>query len=201
MDTNTSSLFGISLLPGSTPFTLLHQNNTYGFFPVDIGTFNRTYANNLTYPKHLRDIFVTILAVHNLVLNILSYGFYTRIYSGVCRILTGASLCIFTLSSGNRRAEEGFPIQHWYDECLVTGAAQMIRGAIDLCLPWGCLLNAGLDGLQAVGSVARFVKNPFEFEPKGGVRWPHQNPSSSQVLMFVNAVAIPILFSIKFFGR
>lgn len=193
---HVNSLFGIPLLPRYNSFILLEQNNTYGFFPVNLGTFNQTYRNDATYPKLARDIAVTILAIHNLVLNILSYS-HLNMFSGVCRILTGASLCIYTLTAGERRAQEGFPIQHWYDESLVTGAAQIMRGMIDVCIPFGCLVNTALDGVNAGARIIRFFNDPYEFDSaryRGRAIRQHSDPLSSQFLMCVNAVAMPILF-------
>lgn len=200
---HTNALFGIPLLPGYTPFVLLEQNNTYGFFPVNLGTFNQTYRDSYTYPKPVRNIAVTILAIHNLALNISSYSrFY--MFSGICRILTGTALCVFTLTAGERRAQEGFPIQHWYDESLVTGAAQIIRGTIDVCVPFGCLINTVLDGVNAGAGVIRFLNDPYEFDE---LRYRdhrlrlHNDPLSSQFLMFVNAMAMSILFVAAFTRR
>lgn len=199
----TSSLFGISLFPGYTPFILLEQNNTYGFCSVNLGTFNQTCRDNYAYPKPVRDIAVTILAIHNLVLNILSYSRY-YIFSGICRILTGAALCVFTLTTGQRQAQEGFPIQHWYDESLVTGVGQILRGVIDVSVPVGCLINTVLDGVNAGARVIRFLRDPYEFDRpfyRNNPHRQHSDPLSSSFLMTVNAIVMPILFVTAFTRR
>lgn len=193
---SANSLFGIPLFPGYSPSVLLEQNNTYGFFSVNEGTFNRSYRDHYTYPELVRGLVVTILAIHNLVLNILSYTHF-YVVSGIYRILTGVSLCVFTLTAGERHAQEGFPIQHWYDEALVTGAAQILRGMIDICVPFGHLVNTVLDGVNTGIAFARFWNNPFVSKQcyhDGMSHGPYSDPISSQFLMFVNAIAISILF-------
>jgi hypothetical protein len=125
-------------------------------------------------------------------------------FSGICRILTGTALCVFTLAAGKRRAQEGFPIQHWYDESLVTGAAQIMRGVIDVCTPFGCLINTALDGVNAGAGVVRLLNDPYEFDQlryRNHPTRPYSDPLSSQFLMFVNAVAMPILFIAAFIRR
>lgn len=150
----------------------------------------------------MRDIVVTILAIHNLVLNILSYSRLNMV-SGVYRILTGAALCVFTLTAGERHAQSGFPIQHWYDESLVTGTVQILRGTIDVCLPFGWLINTGLDGVNVGASIVRFLRDPYEFDQlryRGRPLQPHDDPLASKFLMFVNTAATISLF-IRAFTR
>lgn len=190
------SFLGIPLLHGFTVFELVEHNNTYGFYTINLGTFNQAGRNCYTYPKPLRDIIVTVLAIHNVALNILSYS-CLYIVSGIARILTGTALCVFTLTQGKRQGKEGFPIQQWYDEALVTGSAQVLRGVIDVFVPFGCLVNTAIDGVSFGMAMARFMKNPYEYDIGGyrnGKRVVHDDPPATHLLMSINAIALPALF-------
>ncbi len=137
--------------------------NTFGVFSVNPTTFNIRYDTNYTYPKESRDQVVTALKVHNLLLNILGYIPGVNLISGAIRILTGAVMVGFTLAIGNRNAHEGLIIRHWYDEAILTGIAQMARGALEAFAPFGRMVNGALDIIGTGINVWEFTRLMGQF--------------------------------------
>ncbi len=119
--------------------------NTYGLASINNSTFNLQWHTNYGYPKDARDIIVTCLRLHNATLNILGYMPRTSRVSGCIRMISGFLICATTLAIGERRAERGVIIQHYYDEALLTGITQMFRGAMEAFAPYGRVINASLD--------------------------------------------------------
>ncbi len=128
--------------------------NTYGVGSINITTFNG-YENtrsgySCTYPEPVRNVVVTFFKIHNLTLNILGYLPGMSAVSGCVRIGTGCILCTITLLYGQREAESGLIIRHFYDEALLTGITQIARGALEALIPFGWIVNASLDALGSL---------------------------------------------------
>lgn len=127
--------------------------NTYGLRSINVGTFNLKYHTNYSYPKEIRDTVITSLRVHNLLLNLLGYIKKTALFSGCARILSGSSIFLLTLCIGERDAEKGAIIGHWYDEALTMGVAQVARGAIEAFMPYGRIVNLSGDIIATIVNV------------------------------------------------
>lgn len=124
--------------------------NTYGLHSINTGTFNLKWHTNYSYPKPLRHGVVTFLKIHNLTLNILGYIPGVSLFSGSVRIGTGLIMCGLTLVVGDKKAQGGVIIGHWYDEALATGITQIARGALEAFVPYGWIANASLDVVATV---------------------------------------------------
>jgi len=119
--------------------------NTWGLRSINCDTFNTKYHSDYFYPKEFRDIVVTALRLTNLTLNVLGYIPAVSFFSGMARIGVGLSICALTLAVGQRNAQQGIIIQHWYDEALLTGISQIARGVLEAFVPFGWAANAALD--------------------------------------------------------
>jgi hypothetical protein len=133
--------------------------NTFGLRSINTGTFNLGYHTNYTYPRQARNLVVTLLRAHNLCLNILGYIPGVATFSGCARMLTGASICLLTLSVGERDAQQGVIIGHWYDEALNTGVAQVARGATEAFMPYGRIVNLSLDVIGTISNLINEATN------------------------------------------
>jgi hypothetical protein len=120
--------------------------NTWGLCSIRDTTFNLKHHTNYgsSFSRQNRDVIVTGLRIHNICLDILGYFRDVSGISGYIRMFSGLTLCVVTLTVGNRRAQEGFLIQHWYDEALVTGLSQIARGALEAFIPYGRVINLSL---------------------------------------------------------
>jgi hypothetical protein len=74
-------------------------------------------------------------------------------------MLTGVSICLFTLSFGDRNASKGVVVGRWYDEALMTGVAQVARGATEAFMPYGRVVNLSLEELDA----DKLTNSPYAF--------------------------------------
>lgn len=155
--------------------------NTYGLFSINNETFNLNWHSTNYYPKEARNVLVTLLKLHNLTLNILGYcGALSPkipIISGCVRVLSGVAICLGTLGIGDRYASQGLIIGYWYDEALLTGMAQIIRGILTVALatiPYGWALNASLDALGTFHNLSHMVQGSTR---KGFGLPPHSEPS------------------------
>jgi hypothetical protein len=126
--------------------------NTFGLRSVNVGTFNLIYKGE-SYSQECRNVIVTLLRVHNLCLNILGYIPGVSRFSGCARMLTGVSICLFTLSVGDRNASKGVVVGRWYDEALATGIAQIARGATEAFMPYGRVVNLSLDLIGTINNL------------------------------------------------
>jgi len=133
--------------------------NTYGLRSVNTDTFNLKWHTNYTYPQEARNVVVTLLKVHNLTLNILGYIPGISVVSGSLRIGTGLLMCVVTLAVGERDAEQGVIIGHWYDEALFTGVSQIGRGIFEAFVPFGRTVNAILDSIGTVWNLGKELGN------------------------------------------
>lgn len=116
--------------------------NAYGICSVNRHTFNTRYHDNVYMPRALRNVVITALRIHNGILNVLGYIPTISPISGCVRMTTGLGIIAATLAMGKRHATEGAIIGHWYDEALLTGIAQVARGALEAVVPFGWILNA-----------------------------------------------------------
>lgn len=128
--------------------------NTFGLRSVNTDTFNIRWGSIYSYPRGTRNAIVALLRVHNLTLNILGYlqnpisstvPFKPALFSGSARMVSGLGICVATLALGERNANQGIIIQHWYDEALVTGVAQVARGALEAFVTNGHKINLFID--------------------------------------------------------
>lgn len=119
--------------------------NTYGIHSVHRETFNTRYHDNLYFPRPLRNAVVTALRINNAVLNVLGYIPGVSLISGCVRMFVGMVIVGITLAVGDRNAREGAIIGRWYDEAVLTGIAQIARGALEAFIPFGWVANAALD--------------------------------------------------------
>lgn len=164
--------------------------NTYGARSVNNETLNLRSHTNYVYPKEVRDVVVTGLKIHNLILNILGYIPGVAVVSGCLRIGTGLLMCAFTLAVGERDAEQGVIIGHWYDECLLTGITQMGRGVLEAFVPFGRIANASLDGIATILNVAKELNNASACNGCGRYRnhRPHPDPEYPFPFSLLNLV-------------
>jgi hypothetical protein len=152
--------------------------NTYGLMSVNNNTFNLRWHTNYSYPKEARDVIVTCLRLHNATLNVLGYIARTSRVSGCIRMISGFLICATTLAIGDRKAERGVIIQHYYDEALLTGIAQMFRGAMEAFVPHGKVINATLDVIATIVNLATLVAGASVCQGCMGydVHGPHPEP-------------------------
>lgn len=133
--------------------------NTYGLRSVNADTFNLKWNTNYSYPHQARNVIVTFFKVHNLTLNILGYIPGVSVVSGCVRIGTGLLICAVTLTVGQKDAKQGVIIGHWYDECMLTGVAQIGRGVLEAFVPFGRIANAYLDGIATFWNIRKELGN------------------------------------------
>lgn len=124
--------------------------NTYGFHSINSNTFNTRYHEVIEYPRTGRNYVVTGFRINNAVLNILGYIPGVSFFSGTARMTLGVGIIAFTLIFGQRNIDDshmttGAIIGRWYDEAILTGIAQIARGALEAFIPYGRLINAILD--------------------------------------------------------
>lgn len=124
--------------------------NTYGLFSINSSTFNLKYHTDYRYPEAARNTLVTFFKIHNLVFNVLGYIPGVSTFSGCGRMGSGLIICAVTLIVGDRNAFKGLIIGHWYDEALLTGVAQIAKGAFEAFVPYGKIVNASLDAIATV---------------------------------------------------
>ena len=161
--------------------------NTYGIFSVNATTFNNKYGTTYTYPKEGRDLVVTVLRIHNLSLNILGYIPGINLISGAVRMLTGTLMVVLTLALGERDAEEGLIIRHWYDEALVTGIAQVVRGALEAFAPFGRPFNLALDIVGTAVNMMGVASLVSQFSLHShDPNQPYKDPSYAGLLQVLN---------------
>lgn len=153
--------------------------NTFGLRSVNTDTFNVKYNQSYWYPQNFRNIFVTLLRIHNFSLNILGYKQDIAKFSGCARMLSGLSICIVTLNIGERNAEQGMIIGPWYDEALMTGIAQIARGATEAFMPYGRLINLSLDVIGTIRNLISEIRHASVCQEAMGpsANRPHPNPS------------------------
>lgn len=133
--------------------------NTYGLLSIHRNTFNVQWHGRIVYPKAGRDVLITVLRIHNFTLNVLGYIKKTSLYSGCFRMFTGLSICVLTLTYGDPKATKGAIIGYWYKEALLTGVTQIARGAIEAFVPYGRVVNAGLDVICTFVNIASSFDN------------------------------------------
>ncbi|CUI17766.1 hypothetical protein PNK_2165 [Candidatus Protochlamydia naegleriophila] len=119
--------------------------NAYGICSVNRQTFNMRHHDNVYMPRALRNVVITALRIHNGILNVLGYMPAISTVSGCVRMATGLGIIAATLTVGQRNVTEGAIIGHWYSEALMTGIAQVARGALEAVVPFGWIANAALD--------------------------------------------------------
>lgn len=160
--------------------------NTYGMASINSTTFNLSYYSQNHYPRGLRNVLVTFLKLHNLILNVLGYcgeiDPKIPFISGCVRVLSGVSICVVTLAVGDRDASKGMIIGRWYDEALLTGMAQIVRGVLTAALathPYGWAVNASLDVLGTFYNLTHILNNMSIGSlgnPQLHVNAPHSDP-------------------------
>lgn len=165
--------------------------NTFGLFSINNSTFNQQLSYPATYPKPMRDTVVTVLRIHNLALNVLGYIPIISVFSGCIRILTGLAIGEATIAFGDRDADRGMIVGHWYDEALCTTVAQISRGVLEAFVPMGMTYNLILDAIGTVINLAniyigpvveeeRLIAEGFDYcrdEPTIQMRSPHPEPN------------------------
>lgn len=159
--------------------------NTYGICSVNYFSFQLSSGCSdlnvsYDYPRKSRNILVTLLKLHNLILNTLGYCSKLSpkipFVSGFVRVLSGVGLCVGTLTFGDRHASQGILIRHRYDEALLTGMAQIVRGILTTALAtnsYGWVVNASLDGLGTFYYFGKYIVASVE----GGYGGGHPDPS------------------------
>ena len=152
--------------------------NTYGLFSINIDTFNLNKYSNLYYPKEIRDLLVTFLKIHNLILNIFGYISQCSPISGCIRMGTGIMMCSVTLAFGERRATNGMIIGRWYDEALLTGITQIARGALEAFASFGWKANVSLSAIGTILSLGKAFSTAIEHDSKFNFKGcrPHRPP-------------------------
>ncbi len=109
--------------------------NTYGIRSINAASFNapRYVKGNpvIDLPLSIRDLANTVLRINNLTLNILGYIPGVKHISGCVRMGIGGTIILLTLALGTPTASTGLIIGRWYDEALLTGIAQVTRGALE----------------------------------------------------------------------
>lgn len=138
--------------------------NTYGIRSVNRETFNMSYHDHLEYPRPLRNVVVTALRVNNGVLNVLGYIPGVSLVSGSLRMAIGAGFIGVTLAIGDRKANNGAIIGHWYDEAIKTGIAQITRGALEALVPFGWIANASLDVIATPFNLSKEIEGSLTCE-------------------------------------
>ncbi len=107
--------------------------NTFGLFSVRESTFNVLPHTNDAYTQQTRDIAVTCLRVHNLILNILGYIPGVSLVSGFVRMGTGLLMC-----SISQFADEKLISGRLRQEIFDTGFFQIARGCLEVSPLWTC---------------------------------------------------------------
>lgn len=138
--------------------------NTYGIRSVNRETFNTRYHDNLYFPRALRNVVITALRINNAVLNVLGYIPGVQHVSGCVRMVIGASIIGVTLAIGDRNAKTGPIIGRWYDEAILTGIAQIARGALEALVPYGWVANVALDVIATPFNLGKEVEGSLMCE-------------------------------------
>jgi hypothetical protein len=134
--------------------------NTYGIRSINSASFNASGARgsdgSLTeyIPLSTRDRINTFLRVNNLVLNILGYIPVVKQTSGCIRMGIGISIIVLTLAVGSPTAGRGLIVGRWYTEALLTGLAQVARGALEAFVPFSYRINLSLDVIGTIYNLA-----------------------------------------------
>lgn len=167
--------------------------NTYGIRSVNRETFNTRYHDNLCFPRPLRNAVVTALRVNNAVLNVLGYIPGVSLVSGCVRMAVGVGIIAVTLAIGDRNTSSGAIVGRWYDEAILTGIAQIARGALEAFVPFGWVANAALDVIATPFNLAKEVEGSLvcrgcmNNEENGHVR-PHDDANYPFPLWFLHLV-------------
>lgn len=135
--------------------------NTFGIRSINSETFNTRYNDNLDFPRPLRNAVITALRIHNAVLNVLGYIPVVQNISGCVRMATGLAIIGVTLAIGNRNATSGAIVGRWYDEAILTGIAQITRGALEALVPFGWVANAALDFIVTPYNLTKEFEGSF----------------------------------------
>jgi len=164
--------------------------NTYGIRSVNRETFNTRYHDDLYFPRPVRDAVVTALRVNNAVLNVLGYIPGVSLGSGCVRMAVGVGIIGVTLAIGDRNARSGAIIGRWYDEAILTGIAQIARGALEAFVPFGWVLNAAFDVIATPFNLAKETQGSLACEGcmMGGHVRPHEDTSYPFPLWFLQLV-------------
>ncbi|MFA6119248.1 MAG: hypothetical protein WCT85_03390 [Parachlamydiales bacterium] len=124
--------------------------NTYGIRSINAESFNTYGSQDAHLPHSIRDFAVTSLKINNLILNILGYIPGVAQISGCIRMGIGSSIIILSFALGSPNAKEGLIIGRWFKEALVTGTAQIARGALEAFFSFGRLINLSLDVIGTI---------------------------------------------------
>lgn len=117
---------------------------------INAESFNTHGTPNAYLPRNLRDFANTLLRINNLVLNVLGYIPGIAQISGCIRMGIGCCIVAFTLALGSPKENEGLIIGRWFSEALLTGTAQIARGALEAFIPFGRQINMSLDGIGTI---------------------------------------------------
>lgn len=121
--------------------------NTFGLFSVNNATFNLE-KNKSFYPTEVRDLVVTLLKVSNLTLNVIGFISEANQSSGCIRMVLGGMICVIGFSSLS-------PSKDFSAEVRCTGAAQIVRGALEAYIPYGRIFNISLDAVATISNVLK----------------------------------------------
>lgn len=121
--------------------------NTYGIRSVNRNTFNPEPYDDVFFLRAKRNVVVTALRINNVVLNVLGYMPAVSFVSGCVRMAIGASIIGITLIIGDPKAHSGAITGRFYREAILTGVAQIARGALEALVPFGWVANVALDFL------------------------------------------------------
>lgn len=129
--------------------------NTYGFYSINLSTFNLGwFTPKCEYSRQNRNILVTFLKLHNLALNILGYLPETSFYSGSTRIGTGIAICVITLAKGDQNTQKNMKfLDRFYYEAFLTGITQIGRGILEAFVSFGRKANVSIDSLATVYNI------------------------------------------------
>ena len=143
--------------------------NTYGLLSVNQHTFNTSIHDDWYYPREMRNIVVTLLRVHNLVLNVAAFTTY-HVTGSYIRICSGIVMAMTTLLFGDPNALSGMIIGRWYYEAISTAIMQIIRGLLDLY--FAGFINLVLDIVFSLFNLAVFLLEERDTVAHNDVQYP-----------------------------
>src|SRR5687768_3373199 len=117
--------------------------NTWGLRSIRTDSFNEPKDGSGNQTPFDRSLLVTVLRVHNLVLNVLGYIPGISFYSGHVRMATGLAMC--AVAQLHLKNNNDIYMEEYYVETLQTGIAQIARGALEAYFQYGPYFNAFLD--------------------------------------------------------